>query len=125
MRVAEKIKQLRKQFDGHRRNFTELRQRLARKLQNPRLEQITFHTFRHFKGTMEYHRAKDSLHIKQLLGHRRIESILVYTRLVNWERDDDFTARVARAPEEIKQLLEVGFEYVCEKEGLMFFRKRK
>jgi len=29
------------------------------------------------------------------------------------------------ASEEIKQLLEVGFEYICEKDGLLFFRKRK
>jgi len=26
---------------------------------------------------------------------------------------------------EIQALLEVGFEYVCEKEELLFFRKRK
>jgi hypothetical protein len=26
---------------------------------------------------------------------------------------------------EIKSLLEVGFEYICEKDGLMFLRKRK
>jgi len=39
--------------------------------------------------------------------------------------DEEFTVRVAKASEEITQLLEVGFEYVCEKEGLMFFRKRK
>jgi hypothetical protein len=32
---------------------------------------------------------------------------------------------VAEKPEEIKALLEVGFEYVCEKDELMFFRKRK
>ena len=39
------------------------------------------------------------------------------------------TAIVSKASpverEEIKKLLEVGFEYVCEKDGLMFFRKRK
>jgi ribulose 1,5-bisphosphate synthetase/thiazole synthase len=28
-------------------------------------------------------------------------------------------------PEEIKGLLEVSFEYVCEKNGLLFFRKQK
>jgi len=27
--------------------------------------------------------------------------------------------------EEIKALLEVGFEYVCQKDGLIFLRKRK
>jgi len=41
------------------------------------------------------------------------------------ETIDKFTVRVAKAPEEVKALLEVGFEYVCEKERLMFFRKRK
>jgi hypothetical protein len=37
----------------------------------------------------------------------------------------EFTVRVAKTPEEVKSLLETGFEYVCEKDGLMFFRKRK
>ena len=39
--------------------------------------------------------------------------------------DDSFHVRVAKTPEEIKALLEVGFEYVLEKDGLLFFRKRK
>ena len=38
---------------------------------------------------------------------------------------EEFTVRIARKPEEIKQLLEVGFKFVCEKDNLMFFRKRK
>jgi hypothetical protein len=38
---------------------------------------------------------------------------------------DEFTVKVASKPEEIKALLETGFEYICEKDGLMFFRKRK
>jgi NAD/NADP transhydrogenase alpha subunit len=33
--------------------------------------------------------------------------------------------RVASTPEEIKSLLEAGFDYVCEKDGLLYFRKRK
>jgi hypothetical protein len=36
-----------------------------------------------------------------------------------------FTVRIAEKPEEIKQLLEVGFEYVCQKDTLIFLRKRK
>lgn len=31
----------------------------------------------------------------------------------------------SETPAEIKQLLEAGFEYFCEEDGLMFFRKRK
>jgi len=33
--------------------------------------------------------------------------------------------KVAQTPEEIKGLLETGFEYTCEKDGLLFFKKRK
>ena len=39
--------------------------------------------------------------------------------------NDEFHVRGAKSPEGIKALLEVGFEYVCEKDGLLFFRKRK
>lgn len=38
--------------------------------------------------------------------------------------NDQFTVRVAKTPEEIQSLLEVGFDYICEKEGLLYFRKR-
>jgi len=38
---------------------------------------------------------------------------------------DEFTVKVVSNPEEIKELLEIGFEYVCEKDGSLFLRKRK
>ncbi|MEM2780882.1 MAG: hypothetical protein QW791_08485 [Candidatus Bathyarchaeia archaeon] len=40
-------------------------------------------------------------------------------------QNDEFHVKVATTPDEIKALLEVGFEYVCEKDGLLSFRKRK
>ena len=92
---------------------------------NPRLNQITFHTLRRWKATMEYHRTKDILHVKRMLGHRRIDNTLLYTQLADFESDDDFTCRVARTLEEAKQLIEAGFEYICERDGVMLFRKRK
>jgi len=33
--------------------------------------------------------------------------------------------KIGSTSEEIKALLEVGYENTCEKEGLLFFRKRK
>lgn len=38
---------------------------------------------------------------------------------------EEFHVKIAETPQEITELLEVGFEYVCEKDGLVFFRKRK
>jgi len=41
------------------------------------------------------------------------------------ENIDEFAVKAARDHERIKALLEVDFEHVCEKDGLMFLRKRK
>ena len=41
------------------------------------------------------------------------------------DQGDDFTVKIAQLPAEITTLLESGFEYVCEKDGLLYFRKRK
>lgn len=38
---------------------------------------------------------------------------------------DSFIHRVVKAPEQIEQLIETGFDYVTEKEDLIHFCKRK
>jgi integrase len=116
-------------YDTLKQTLQKTRKRLAVKLQNPRLAKITFHTFRHWKATMLYHKTKDPYYVKDFLGHKSIKNTEIY---ITVERaifgdscNDEFTVKVASNPEEIKALLEVGFEYVCEKDGLLFFRKRK
>jgi integrase len=104
------------------------RKKAAQKLNNPRLNQITHHTVRHWFATMAYHNTKDIIHVQQLLGHKKIENTLIYVNLesaIFQTENDSFHVKTARTSEEISQVLEVGFEYVCEKDGLMFFRKRK
>ena len=96
----------------------------AKKLGNPNFLKIHFHTFRHWKATMEYHKTKDILHVMQILGHRSINNTLIYTHLVNF-RDDDYTAKIAHSEQEVCQLIESGFEFVCDYEGNKVFRKRK
>jgi hypothetical protein len=73
---------------------------------------------------MEYHKTKDILHVMKLLGHRNIKNTLLYTQLVDTQ-DDDYVYKVADTTKEIAQLIEDGFEYVCDQENLKFFRKRK
>ena len=109
-----------------RRSFRRQRKGIAYKLQNPRINCITFHTLRHWKATMEYHRTKDILYVKQLLGHKSINSTLIYTQLVNF-KEDEFHVRVARNAKEACELVEAGFEYVTGEydDGGKIFRKRK
>jgi len=106
------------------RGFESQRKQLADKLQNPRLSRITFHTFRHWKATMEYHKTKDILHVMQLLGHRNIKNTLVYTHLVSFE-NDDYHSATAHTITEATKLVEAGFDYVCTHNDVMLFRKRK
>jgi len=108
--------------------FLKTRKRLAAKLQNPRLLNISFHTFRHWKATMEYHKTKDPYYVKQFLGHKSLRNTEIYItieRTLFESTSDEFTVRVVERPEEVKALLEVGFEYVCQKDNLIFLRKRK
>ena len=60
----------------------------------------------------------------QLLGHKSIKNTLVYTHLVDFG-GDDFICKVARSVDDAKALVEGGFDYVTDVEGMKLFRKRK
>ncbi len=112
----------------YKTTYYKARTRIARKLQNPRLRRIRLHTLRHWKATMLYHQTKDVVYVKEFLGHKRIEDTMLYiqvAKVIFKETTDEFTVRIAKTPKKVQELLEVGFEYICERDGLMFFRKRK
>jgi integrase len=103
------------------------RKTAARKLTNPRLLEISFHTMRHWKATMEYHKTRDILHVKEVLGHKCIENTMIYIdmeKALFREGNEDFIVKAAANLDEACKLLEVGFEYVCEMDGKKLFRKR-
>jgi integrase len=111
-----------------RTTYTKTRKITAKKLQNERILRISFHTFRHWKGTMEYHKTKDMIHVKQILGHKSINNTMIY---INFEQalflaeNDQWTCKTASNPKQVTVLIETGFEYVTELDGLKFFKKRK
>ena len=79
----------------------------------------------HWKATTEYHKTKDILHVMQMLGRKNIRNTLIYTQLVG-VTSDEYHSATAKTTEEVKKLIETGFEYVCTTpEDLMLFRKRK
>lgn len=101
---------------------------LSKKLSNPRLTKITFHTLRHWKATMEYHKTKDIVHVQRLLGHRNIQNTLRYINLeqaIFKDSIDQFHVKVADSLEDACKLLEVGYEYVTDMDGKKLFKKRK
>jgi integrase len=104
------------------------RERLAEKINNPRLARITFHTLRHWKGTMEYHKTQSPDNVKHSLGHRNLSSTEIYFNMEQalfTEKNQDFHVKAVATLDEACKLLELGFEYVCEMDGQKLFRKRK
>jgi integrase/transposase-like protein len=108
-----------------------VRKRLAFKLANPRLNEIHFHTLRHWKATMLYHYKPDMLVVAEFLGHKDLENTRLYIQL---EKslfknlpNDQFITKIAQSTDEACKLIEVGFEYITGEynDGGKIFRKRK
>jgi integrase len=106
--------------EGYRR----FRNKLADNLGDMSLKSIRLYDFRHFKATMEYHRTKDLLHVKRLLGHKDLRTTLRYTQLIEIE-GDEYHSAAAKTLQEAQNLIEQGFEYVTEMDSVKLFRKRK
>lgn len=71
---------------------------------------------------------KDIIHVKTVLGHKSIESTMIYINLEQalfLEQTDQWTCRTAKDLKEATQLIEAGFEYVIETDGTKLFKKRK
>jgi integrase len=104
------------------------RKQLAEKLNNPRLQQIGFHTLRHWKGTMLYHETKDLRHVQKILGHKQITSTVIYenTACALWlQETDNFMCKVAHNEQEETELINTGFQHVNNRGELAFYKKRK
>lgn len=109
-----------------RRTFERQRKALAFKLSNPRLQRIKIHTLRHWKGTTEYEKYKDLLHVKKVLGHKNIKNTELYTQLISVSEDKGWICRIANTPQEAAKLVEDSFELHVEyANDVKLFRKRK
>jgi len=107
------------------REFRRQRKKVAHKLGNPRILQIHCHTLRHWKATIEYARTKDILYVQKLLGRKSLKNTLRYTQLVALPQNEEYICKVAETVEGTKDLVEAGFEYVTEVNGVKLFRKMK
>jgi len=100
-------------LDHHRRNFTKQRKKIAHKLKNPRLLNISFKTLRHFRGTMEAWRTKDPFHVQDFLRHRSIKNTMRYIHLAQilFKNEQEYLTKVAHNVNEACALIEDGLKY--------------
>ena len=70
---------------------------------------------------------KDTLHVKQVLGHKRIENTLIYIQLAEelFKDEIEYISKVAKTEGEACGLIDAGFDFVCDFNGNKLFRKRE
>jgi len=127
-RVTDPKRVFQKKIRNTMESFRKYRRKIAWKTGNPRILQIHFHTFRHWKATMLYHQTKDPLRVQQFLGHTTFQHTQLYIQLESalfQDTEDDYLCKTAITADEAKLLIEVGFEYVNEIQGIHLYKKRK
>jgi integrase len=100
-----------------------MRNNLAAKLHDPTIKNIRLYDLRHYFATTLYAKTRDILLVKQQMGHKKIETTLIYTQLLNLS-EDEWTCKTATTIKD-QELIEAGFEFVTERDGTKLFRKRK
>lgn len=108
-----------------RTNYSISRNRTSKKLGNPRLSKIRLYDFRHYFATNLYARTKDILYVQKQMGHKNLRNTLIYTQLIQFDEDENYICKVASTQKEMTDLIEHGFDFIHEKDGLAYFRKRK
>jgi len=112
-----------------RQAFYRRMKRLARVHNNPRFLKIHHHTFRHCRALREYHKTRSPLHVKKILGHRSLLTtqryIELYTEIYGDLKPDQYVCETASTVKEAKQLIEAGYEYVNDMDGVQLYRKVK
>jgi len=127
--VSHNLKPHDKIFKGNAETYSKIfrytRNRLAEKLKDPSIGQIKLYDFRHYFATRLYAKTKDILFVKQQMGHKKLETTMIYTQLLHINEEEEYTCKTAKDIKEATQLIENGFEYVTEIDGIKLFKKRK
>lgn len=110
---------------GFQSSYYNMRNRTAIRTGNPQLQTIRLYDFRHYFGTTLYAKTKDILYVQKQMGHKRIATTMIYVQLLQFDENEEYTVKCPTTKEEEAQLIEHGFIYVREREGIPFYKKRK
>jgi integrase len=111
--------------DNYSRIWERTRNKLAEKLNETELKKVQLRLLRHYQSTRFYDKTKDIIATKNRMGHKKIETTMLYTQLLTSNEEEEYTVKTAADIKEASELLEHGFQYVTDMEGLKLFRKRK
>jgi len=109
--------------------WTQFREKASKKLNKPELLKIQLRNLRNYSGE-RFHKSlpiRDPILVMRHLRHKKLETTMHYIRAIvlDYEEDDQWISRTSTTIEEDAKLIESGFQYVTEREGIKLFRKRK
>lgn len=107
-----------------RKMWIKHRNKVATKLQDIAVKNIRLYDLRHYYATTLYAKTKLILLVKQQLGHKKLETTMIYTQLTDFS-EEDYTCKAVNTIADAIKLIESGYEYVNEIDGFKLYRKRK
>jgi integrase len=116
-------------FTGKPKNlgqaFRRLRNKLAKKLNDPTIHNIRFYDLRHYYCTKQLRKIQNVEIVRQIMGHKRLDTTQKYLHLLAGT-NGEWIVEGTTDKERAKQLLEADFTYqLTTPDGTMIFRKPK
>jgi integrase len=105
--------------------WRQTRRRASQKLCNPALAKIPLKNLRNYSGAQLYYKLQDPIAVMRHLRHKKLETTMHYIRGITTGGEEEYTCKTATNVKEATDLIEHGFQYITEMDGLKLFRKRK
>lgn len=110
--------------ENYAKAYRQMRNKLSKKINDLSIHQIRLYDFRHYFCTKKLYDLNNPFTVMILMGHKKLATTQRYMHMINLESDEYECSGVTTAKAAIK-LIEAGFQYVTEIEGIKLFKKRK
>jgi integrase len=101
------------------------RNKLAKKLNDPTIQQIRLYDFRHYFCTKKLYDLSNPYIVMNLMGHKRLSTTQIYMHYLDLG-DPEYIVESTKDEKRADELIAKNFEYVLTTpDGHMKFRKRK
>ena len=97
----------------------------SRNHNQPDLKKIPMKNLRNYSGAQFYYQFPDPIGVMRHLRHKRMETTMHYLRAIVLEGDIQYDCKTATNVKEATELLERGFTYIQDIDGIKIYRKRK
>jgi hypothetical protein len=93
---------------------------------DPTLKNIPMKNLRNYSGAQFYlNYEKDAIGTMRHLRHKKLETTMHYLRAIVLDQEPEYVSRTSINVKEDIELINAGYQYVTERDGIKIYRKRK